>query len=257
MSTDTQAPRAVTGVQPDTLDYRALNAMEPEQLIAWALEHFGDRAGIVTSFQNTGCVMVDMAHRVAPAMRVLTVDTMRLHPETYAVMQAIEDRYGITVERFQPDPERVRKMVDRHGEFLFFDSEDKQQYCCQIRKVEPNERALKTLDVWFTGLRRDQSNFRQETPKVSLVEREGRELLKISPLADWSEEQVWQYVNDHKLPYNALYDQGYTSIGCVICTTPTKPWEEKRAGRWRWFNTATDENGDRKECGIHTYGSGI
>ena len=245
-------------LESQELDYRALNAMDAEQLIEWAYNACGERAGIVTSFQNTGCVMIDMAHRVAPGMRVLTVDTLRLHPETYAVMQAIEDRYGITVERFMPDSDRVNRMVEKHGEYLFFDSEDKQQYCCQIRKVEPNERALKTLDIWFTGLRRDQSGFRQDTPKVSKVEREGRELIKICPLADWSEEQVWAYIKEHKLPYSALYDQGYTSIGCVICTTPTKPWEEKRAGRWRWFNSAnSDADGDRKECGIHTYGSGI
>lgn len=245
-------------VETDALDYRALNAMDAEQLLAWAFETYGTRAGIVTSFQNTGCVMIDMAQRVAPGIRVLTVDTLRLHPESYAVMGAIEERYGIAIERFQPDPARVKRMVDQHGEYLFFDSQDKQEHCCQIRKVEPNERALETLDVWFTGLRRDQSNFRQETPKVSKIDREGRALIKVSPLADWSDDDVWQYIKDHEVPYNGLYDQNYTSIGCVICTTPTKPWEDKRAGRWRWFNAATaDGEGAKKECGIHTFGSGI
>lgn len=233
-----------------------LNAMDPEELLAWAAGQYGARAGILTSFQNTGCVMIDMASRVAPGLRVITVDTLRLPDETYALMDLIERHYGIAIERFQPDPEKLRLMIENHGEYLFFDSKPKQEYCCRIRKVEPNQRALNTLDVWITGLRRDQAESRKEVAKASLVTQDNRPIVKLAPLADWTEEQVRQYISGHQVPYNPLYDMGYTSIGCKICTTPTKPWEDLRAGRWRWFNHG-QEGGGSKECGIHVGGSGI
>ncbi len=234
-------------------DLDALNAMAPEALLRWARDAHGERAGIVTSFQDTGSVMVDMMHRHAPGLRVLTVDTLRLHDETYALMDEVEQMYGIAIERYQPDPYRLEQMVAQHGEFLFFDSKSKQEFCCHVRKVEPNQRALESLDVWFTGLRRDQSAFRADTPKAQYVQRGGREVLKIAPLVDWDQEQIDAYIAAHAVPKSKLYEQGYTSIGCVICTTPTLPHEDKRAGRWRWFNASEDN----KECGIHIGGSGI
>lgn len=233
--------------------YRELNAMEPEALLAWAWEQHGSRAGIITSFQDTGCVMIDMASRVAPGLRVMTIDTHRLHPETYELMKQVEERYGLEIERFTPEPARLRKMVAQHGEYLFFDSKPKQEYCCQIRKVEPNVRALRTVDVWITGLRRDHSEARENTPKVGIVQEEWGPVLKLAPLADWDERKVRAYAAEHDVPLHPLYDQGYTSIGCIICSTPTLPWESKRAGRWRWFSQIDDD----KECGIHTQGSGI
>jgi phosphoadenylyl-sulfate reductase (thioredoxin) len=226
----------------------------PEELFRWAQQEYGTRAGIITSFQDTGCVMIDIMCRTAPGMRVITIDTLRLHEETYALMREIEERYGIRIERFTPDPERLRRMIEQHGEYLFFDSKAKQEFCCHVRKVEPNQRALETLDVWFTGLRRDHSEFRSNTPKVQWVERAGRKILKIAPLVDWTQEQVDAYIREHGVPKNKLYDMGYTSIGCIICTTPTLPHEDKRAGRWRWFNALGDKT---KECGIHINGSGI
>lgn len=226
-----------------------LEAMSPEDLLRWAAKQHGSRAGIITSFQDTGTVIIDMASKVAPELRVLTVDTLRLHPETYALIEEIEAHYGIAIERFQPDPDRLRRMVRQHGLFLFFDSKDKQEFCCSVRKVEPNVRALRSLDVWITGLRQDQSDMRAETPKVSYVQGEWSTLIKIAPLADWTSQQVKEYIADNNVPYNKLYDEGYTSIGCVICSTPTLPHEPPRAGRWRWFN---DRHEDEKECGIHT-----
>jgi phosphoadenylyl-sulfate reductase (thioredoxin) len=145
-------------------------------------------------------------------------------------------------------------MIAQHGEYLFFDSKTKQEYCCNIRKVEPNQRALETLDVWFTGLRRDHSNSRAETPRIQLADRNGRKIIKIAPLVEWTDYMINQSVEKNDVPKNKLYDLGYTSIGCVICTTPTLPTEPKRAGRWRWFNHL---DGNDKECGIHTAGSGI
>ena len=231
-----------------------LNAMDPENLIAWASVNFGARAGIITSFQDTGCVMVDMASRVAPDLRVLTIDTLRLHPETYKLMDEIEARYDVTVERFKPDMARLKRMVAQHGEFLFFDSKSKQEYCCQIRKVEPNILALQSVDVWITGLRQDHSESRSDTPKAQFVENEWGIIIKLAPLMDWNAQQIREYSDAHDVPYNKLYDQGYTSIGCTICSTPTLPHEDIRAGRWRWFNAMDPESS--KECGIHSNTSG-
>jgi phosphoadenylyl-sulfate reductase (thioredoxin) len=244
------------GIAEDPRLIEELNAMGPEDLLRWAWTNYGERAGIITSFQNAGTVTIDMASRVAPDLRVMTVDSLRLPPETYALIDELEARYGIAIERFKPDPERVARMVKQHGEYLFFDSKDKQEFCCQVRKVEPNVRALETVDVWITGLRQDQSDSRADTQKASYAPVSRGQVIKLAPLADWSEGQLWDYVRQNNLPYNKLYDQGYRSIGCVICSTPTLPHEPARAGRWRWFNAL--ENND-KECGIHTnmMGGGI
>jgi phosphoadenosine phosphosulfate reductase len=232
-----------------------LESMSPEQLLAWSWKNYGARTAIFTSFQNTGCVMIDMSRRVAPQLRIVTVDTLRLHGETHELMKVLEERYGCAIERVQPDPERVRQMVERHGEYLFFDNIAKQEYCCKIRKVEPNQRALEGVDVWIAGLRRDHGRSREDTPKAAIVEQNGRRIVKLCPLAEWTEDELWRYIRDRDVPHSALYSKGYTSIGCEICTTPTLPREGKRAGRWRWTNQADPDH--PKECGIHTDGSGI
>ncbi len=232
-----------------------LNGMEPQALIKWSYERYGERAGLITSFQNTGCVMIDMASKVAPKLRVITIDTLRLHSETYELMDEIEERYGIEIEHFKPDHGRLERMIKQHGEYLFFDSVAKQEYCCKVRKVEPNQRALFTVDVWITGLRKDQSEHRSDVPKASAIVQDRHEIIKLCPLVDWSEEQVREYINENDVPNNKLYEMGYTSIGCKICTTPTRPGEHKRAGRWRWMNQNEDEH--KKECGIHSKGGGI
>jgi len=246
---ETAVPTAADGTTLETLE-----AMAPEALFEWALRVYGDRAGIITSFQDTGCAMIDIMQRTAPGMRVITIDTLRLPEESYRHIEAVEARYGITVERVQPDPGKLERMVTQHGEFLFFDGKAKQEHCCNVRKVEPNERALATLDVWFTGLRRDQSSARAETKRAQWAERGGRPILKLAPLADWSAERVRAHMAENDVPLHPLYAQGYTSIGCVICTTPTRPHEPARAGRWRWLNHLEQ---DAKECGIHIGGSGI
>jgi phosphoadenosine phosphosulfate reductase len=246
---ETAIPTAADGTTLESLEM-----MSPEALFSWALKVYGDRAGIVTSFQDTGCVMVDLMQRAAPGLRVITIDTLRLPEESYLHIEIVEAWYGITVERFQPDPHKLARMLDQHGEYLFFDSKPKQEHCCRVRKVEPNDRALASLDVWFTGLRRDQSPARAATQRVQWVERGGRQILKVAPLADWTAEQVRSHTASHEVPLHPLYAQGYTSIGCAICTTPTRTHESARAGRWRWFNHLEH---DAKECGIHSSGSGI
>lgn len=224
-----------------------LNTMFAEELIRWAFENFGNRAAAGTSFQLTGSVIVDMAGRHFDSFRVFTIDTLRLHPETYEIIDAVEKRYGITVERFKPEPDTLKRMTERFGEYLFFMDKAKQEYCCEVRKVEPNKRALATLDVWITGLRRDQSYYRENVQKAGIIQQGGRKILKLSPLADWSSSKVWNYIRDNNIPYNSLYDKGYDSIGCIICSTPLVRGEAPRSGRWRWFACQDD----KKECGIH------
>lgn len=227
-----------------------LNAMDAEGLIKWAFDNFGKRAAIGTSFQLTGSVIIDMAARQLKDFRVFTIDTLRLHPETYEIIDVVEKRYKICVESFKPDPYTLKSMVERFGEYLFFTDKAKQEYCCEVRKVQPNKRALKTLDVWITGLRRDQSDYRKRVPNAEVVEQDGRKVLKLCPLADWETTQVWAYVRDNQIPYNSLYDKGYDSIGCIICSTPLVKGEPPRSGRWRWFNILRAED-NKKECGIH------
>ena len=170
-------------------------------------------------------------------------------------MEQVEARYGIQIEYIKPDLERVDQMINQHGEFLFFDSKDKQEHCCHTRKVEPLERLLReNIDVWFSGLRRDQSENRRSVPKAQIVERKGRSILKINPLFDWTEKQVRDFIKEHDIPINPLLvsrmnGQFYDSLGCIICTTPMLPGESRRAGRWRWQNVQIEEN--KKECGLH------
>lgn len=233
--------------KPEEVDLEVLKQKTAEELVTFAFEKFGQRAAIGTSFQLSGIVLIHMAAEAGLPFRVFTADTLRLHPETYDLMAKLESRYDFKIEQFKPDPQKLTKMLKQHGEHLFFDSKEKQEYCCFIRKVEPNEEALKTVDAWITGLRRDQSENREETPKAELVDRNDRQILKLAPVADWSEEQLRSYIKENWIPYNPLFDQGYSSIGCIICSTPIRPGEDSRAGRWRWFN-AQDT---KKECGIH------
>jgi phosphoadenylyl-sulfate reductase (thioredoxin) len=243
----------VTAAAPARFDaalVERLEAMPADEILRWAFETHGPRAAIVTSFQSTGTVTIDLASRLGLPFRVATVDTLRLHAETHEFIRLVERRYGLKIERFEPDADRVRKMIDQHGEYLFFDSKEKQEHCCSIRKVEPNERILETLDVWITGLRRDQSSFRaQNVRKAEVIDRAGRAILKVAPLADWSEADLRAYAKERGVPVHPLHDRGYVSIGCVICTTPVLPGEDPRAGRWRWQNAASPD--EKKECGIH------
>jgi len=227
---------------------------DPSQILKEVFSHFGMRAAIASSGQMTDVAIIDVAHKSGEAIRVYTIDSLRLHESTYDLNLQLEEHYGIELEVFQPDEEALQKMVAQHGTYLFFDSREKQELCCHIRKVEPNERALQTLDCWITGLRRDQSASRASMPRCEIVEFEGRKIVKVSPLAAWSEEQVCNYVKEEGVPYDSLFDpmpdgSRFRSLGCVICTTPELPHEPVRAGRWRWFNASSNEN--KKECGLH------
>lgn len=234
----------------EEVNWDRLNAAE---ILRWASEVFPRRAVLATSFQNTGMAMIHMAVEQGMDLRLATFDTLRLHPETYEFMEQVKARYGCELELWQPKPEHVQRMVDRFGEYLFFDSKEKQEHCCDIRKTKPRNEMLKTADCWISGQRWDQSQHRKDTAiKASLIGEYGtrRKILKLNPLVDWSEEQLEEFVRVHDVPTHPLYEQDYPSFGCIICATPIRPGEDKRAGRWRWFNQL-DEGDDSKECGLH------
>jgi phosphoadenosine phosphosulfate reductase len=214
-------------------------------MVTWALERFGPRIALACSFQAEESVLIDLMHRVRGAdFRVFTLDTGRLNQETYDCMDAIRERYGIQIEVFFPDSNGVEKMVRENGLNLFYNSVELRKLCCGVRKVEPLNRALKGLDAWMTGLRREQAVTRADVRRIELDEDHGN-IIKINPLVDWSYGDVWDYIRRKSVPYNRLHKQGYPSIGCAPCTRAVKSGEDLRAGRWWW------ENPNARECGLH------
>ena len=224
---------------------RELADASAAQVLIWADRCFGERAAIASSFDVGDVVLIDLAASVAPRLRVFTLDTGRLPPETYEVMEAVRQRYGIQIESWFPDRASVERLEREKGFFSFRKSIADRRECCAIRKVEPLSRALAGREAWITGLRREQSATRAG---VEVVEIDGANggIVKLNPLAHWTSAQVWQYAREHSLPVNALHAQGYPSIGCAPCTQAVKPGEDVRAGRWWW------ESLEHKECGLHS-----
>jgi len=222
-----------------------LDDQEPEDVIEWALETFGDRIAIVTAMQADGMTVLDMAAKIKPDVRVITVDTGRLPQETYAFIDEVRAHYPKTQwDVLFPEAAEVEAMVRRRGANLFRNSVEERMLCCQIRKVRPLVTALQGLDAWFTGLRRDQWASRAAIKKVEL-DHDHEGIVKINALADWEGDEVDEYIQDNGVPIHPLYAQGYTSFGCAPCTRPIQIGENDRAGRWWW------ETGAPKECGIH------
>jgi phosphoadenosine phosphosulfate reductase len=222
----------------------------PEAVLQWAYDTFPQLV-IVASFQAESSVLIDMASRIRADVSVLTLDTGRLPQQTYDMIDRVRDRYRIEVQVVSPDPADLEDMVGRHGANLFLQSPDLRRHCCEVRKSRPLARALGGYDAWVTGLRRQQAATRSETAVVS-PDPEHKGMTKIAPLAAWSRDQVWAYIRENELPYHALYDQGYTSIGCAPCTRATAPGEDERAGRWWW-----ESAGEVKECGLHWAQPGV
>jgi phosphoadenosine phosphosulfate reductase len=221
-----------------------LESRSAQELLAWALREFHPRIALAASFGAEDVVLIDMLVQLDPRARVFTLDTGRLPAETYSLMEAIRERYGLAVEVFFPQAEAVEAMVREHGVNLFYASIEKRKLCCGVRKVDPLGRALGGLEAWITGLRREQAVTRAQVGKLE-VDAEHGGLLKLNPLADWTWDQVWAYIRAHHVPYNALHDRGYPSIGCAPCTRAVAPDEDPRAGRWWW------ERPETKECGLH------
>jgi phosphoadenosine phosphosulfate reductase len=223
-----------------------LDQLAAHDVIEWAGRTFGDRLAIATSFQKEGMVLVDLAARIRPDIRVFTIDTGRLPEATYRMVDVVRDRYGIRVEVVFPEAAEVESMAGRHGPNLFYREVPLRMLCCQVRKVRPLARKLQSLDAWIVGLRRSQAESRAGASKVDMAARP----VKISPLADWTDAEVDEYIRLHDVPVHPLYAEGYTSIGCAPCTRAAREGEHARAGRWWWEQAAN------KECGIHFSANG-
>jgi phosphoadenosine phosphosulfate reductase len=210
-------------------------------LAAIAQEHAP--AVLASSFGAEDMVLVDLIARHALPIGIFTLDTGRLPEQTLALIDRVRDRYVLPVDVFSPAPDRLEPFVRTHGVNAFFQSVELRRACCAIRKTEPLARALAGKKAWITGLRREQSITRSHVPYQEFDTAHG--LAKFNPLADWSEDDVWAYLRSRDVPYNALHDQGYRSIGCAPCTRAVEPGEDVRAGRWWW------ESPEHKECGLH------
>lgn len=209
----------------------------PQVVLKWALDEYGSDVALATGFGAEGCLLVDMVARIDPSARIFYLDTDLLFPETYELRDRLEQRYGVRFER-RGAARSLEQQALRHGEKLWERDPD---LCCRLRKVEPLKQMLSGLRAWITAIRRDQSPARAHAGVVEQDAKFG--LIKINPLAGWTREEVWKYIQENDVPYNPLYNQGYSSIGCTPCTTPVQINEDQRAGRWRGFQ--------KTECGLH------
>lgn len=221
----------------ETEDYSA------QELLEHLAKRFGDKIALATSFGAEDQVLTDMLCRMESRPSIFTLDTGRLPEETYRLMQATREKYGIRIEILFPDYEQVEDMVNRLGPNLFYESIENRKLCCSVRKIEPLKRKLSELQAWICGLRAEQSVTRTDLQRIEYDKNFG--LIKVSPLADWTTEQVWDYIRQNKVPYNKLHDKGYPSIGCAPCTRAVREGQDIRAGRWWW------EQPEHKECGLH------
>jgi len=215
----------------------AADGWSAQEVLAWAAREFGDRAALASSFGAEDVVLIHMVSRINAPFAVFTLDTDFLFPETYELISRIEQKYGISVERLRPrlTPE---SQTSEFGDELWKHQPD---LCCQLRKIEPLTQRLQASAAWITGIRREQSSTRANARKLEWDAKFG--LVKLNPMADWTEAQVWEYIHSHKVPYNPLHDRGYPSIGCTHCTRAVHPGEDPRAGRWSGF--------EKTECGLH------
>lgn len=214
-----------------------------EEVLQYFLSAYKGKIALASSLGMEDQVLTAMICGIDAGTRIFTLDTGRLFPETYSLIERTNMTYGIRMEVFFPDYREVEKMVAAHGVNLFYESVEKRRMCCHIRKLEPLKRAFHNLEVWICGLRRGQSVTRQEDRLVEWDEAHG--LIKLNPLIDWTAEQVATYIHTYGVPYNKLHDTGFTSIGCQPCTRAIRPGEDIRAGRWWW------EDPEHKECGLH------
>ncbi|MCX7798580.1 MAG: phosphoadenylyl-sulfate reductase [Melioribacter sp.] len=206
-------------------------------------DSYKNKAAFATSLSIEDQVILHMLYLLNSKIKIFTLDTGRLPNETYSLIEKTKEKYGIKIQIYFPNWRSVERMVNKHGVNLFYNSVEERKLCCKIRKIEPLKRALRHKDVWITGLRREQSITREN---IELVEFDKNyNIIKINPLFNWSENEVWDYIRKNNIPYNSLYDKNYTSIGCAPCTRAIQPGEDIRAGRWWW------EHPETKECGLH------
>ncbi|MEN8261226.1 MAG: phosphoadenylyl-sulfate reductase [Pseudomonadota bacterium] len=235
---------STTAVDIDRLGTE-LSGKNPRRILKSALEHFQN---IAISFSGAeDVILIDMARQIKQDIRVFTLDTGRLHPETYRFIEKVRCHYQINIDVLSPNKEALEALVKKKGLFSFY--QDGHRECCGIRKVEPLRRKLLALDAWITGQRKDQSQeTRQDIPEVQVdtaFSTPSHRIVKFNPLANWTSSQVWDYIEAYQVPYNELHGKGYTSIGCEPCTRPVLPNQHERSGRWWW------EAENKKECGLH------
>ncbi len=217
--------------------------LTPQEIIKRAIDLFGNKIALSSSLGAEDQVLTDMVVKINPHITIFTLDTGRLFPESYELIDRTARKYKKPVEIFFPDKNKVEEMVNKKGINLFYENIENRKLCCHVRKIEPLKRAFSGLGAWICGLRASQSVTRSN---ISVIEwDEGNNLVKVNPLALWSEQQVWDYIRENKVPYNVLHDKGFPSIGCQPCTREVMEGEDVRAGRWWW------ENPESKECGLH------
>lgn len=222
---------------------KQLAGASASEILAYFLEKYRDRIAFASSLGAEDQVLTQMIAAIDRNTRIFTLDTGRLFPETYDLIDLTNKRYGVTIDIFFPDASRVESMVKAKGINLFYESVENRKLCCHIRKIEPLNRALSEKEVWISGLRSEQSVTRNN---LAVIEWDAlHDKIKINPLLDWTTEQVWDYIHEHNIPYNPLHDKGFPSIGCLPCTRAIENGEDIRAGRWWW------ENPEMKECGLH------
>ena len=215
----------------------------PEAVIQYFLSEYTGKIALSSSLGIEDQVLTDMIVKADKSTRIFTLDTGRLFPETYSLIDKTNIKYDIHLEVLFPDYSEVEKMVKEEGINLFYKGIDQRKACCRVRKLDPLKRAFQGLEVWICGLRKEQSITRQAVQLIEWDENNG--LIKLNPLIHFTEDQVWDYIKKNHVPYNKLHDQGFPSIGCQPCTRAIQPGEDIRAGRWWW------ENPDQKECGLH------
>ncbi len=219
------------------------NGLSAHEILEKALELFGRKISFATSLGAEDQVLTYMLSKIDKSASIFTLDTGRVFPETYDLLHRTINRYGMAIKSYYPETSQVEEMVNNKGINLFYESIENRKLCCHVRKIVPLRKALQGMDAWITGLRSEQSVTRTD---LKIVEWDsGNSLLKINPLLDWSEEQVWDFIKSNSIPYNKLHDKGFPSIGCQPCTRAIEKGEDLRAGRWWW------ELPESKECGLH------
>ncbi|MFH0866438.1 MAG: phosphoadenylyl-sulfate reductase [Bacteroidota bacterium] len=223
---------------------------KPEEVLKYFLDGYKGCIAFASSMGAEDQVLTNMIAKIDPHIKIFTLDTGRLFPETYELIENTNKKYNINIEIYFPDNVAVEKMVNDKGINLFYKNVENRKLCCSNRKKQLLKRALKGMDAWICGLRREQSITRYATPLVewddeNLLTGKAGGLIKLNPLFEWSEQDVWDYIKKNNVPYNPLHDKGYSSIGCQPCTRAVKPGEDIRAGRWWW------EEPENKECGLH------
>ncbi|MBP7748984.1 MAG: phosphoadenylyl-sulfate reductase [Aliarcobacter sp.] len=221
---------------------KELENKSTQEVVEFFFKNF-EKVALSSSLAAEDQVLTDLMLKENKNATIFTLDTGRLHPETYDVMDATNLKYGVKIDVFFPLNEKVQELYQTQGINGHYESIENRKNCCNIRKIEPLKRALRGLDVWITGLRAAQSVTRVDMPLVEWDE--NFKVIKVNPLINWSEENVWDYIKTNKVPYNKLHDKGFPSIGCAPCTRAIKDGEDIRAGRWWW------ENPEHKECGLH------